>query len=280
MTDCRIEQMREGDLQIAIDWAEKEGWEPGIHDAALFYLADKHGFFKGILNNQIIATGCAVNYDNKFAFFGLYIVKPEYREHGYGLALTQHRHAYSGDRNKGLDGVLDKANIYCRLGFKPYYENARYVLMCPIDSPLDKALVPLSGISFELIKAFDRQHFPAERDHFLKAWITQEEGLSLGFIDKGHLRGYGVVRRCRKAFKIGPLFAEEESIADSLFRGLACFTKNEKVFLDIPENNPLAISLVERYQMEKVFGTVRMYTKEKPILKDQQIYGITSFELG
>lgn len=280
MPNYHVKQMKQEDIQIAINWAEQEGWEPGIHDASLFYLADNKGFFKGVLKNEIIATGSAVIYDDQFAFFGLYILKPDYRGMGYGLQLTQHRHAYCGDRNKGLDGVLDKIDIYSRLGFIPCHKNTRYLLTSTIATAPHEGIVPLSTLPFEMIKQFDRQHFPAARNAFLKAWISQENGLGLGYIENGHLRGYGVIRQCQNAYKIGPLFAEEEKIADTIFLSLADFAKGARVFLDIPENNSSAMRLVERYQMDQVFATIRMYTKEKPQLKDKQIYGITSFELG
>ena len=31
-----IRTMKPSELAIAIDWAEKRGWGPGLHDAALF----------------------------------------------------------------------------------------------------------------------------------------------------------------------------------------------------------------------------------------------------
>ena len=34
----------------------------------------------------------------------------------------------------------------------------------------------------------------------------------------GELVGYGVLRECHQGYKIGPLFADDEDVADSLFR--------------------------------------------------------------
>ena len=38
---------------------------------------------------------------------------------------------------------------------------------------------------------------------------------------KQRLEGYGVLRACRRGFKIGPLFADDPHIAGTLFQGLA-----------------------------------------------------------
>ena len=37
-------RMQADELQIAIDWAQQEGWNPGLHDAETFYQADPDGF--------------------------------------------------------------------------------------------------------------------------------------------------------------------------------------------------------------------------------------------
>ncbi|MFW2572415.1 GNAT family N-acetyltransferase, partial [Legionella sp. 29fVS95] len=52
-----VERMEKDEVNIAIDWAANEGWNPGLHDAECFYQADPHGFFAGKLNGKIIAVG-------------------------------------------------------------------------------------------------------------------------------------------------------------------------------------------------------------------------------
>ena len=125
-TALNIRRMSPHEVALAIEWARREGWNPGLHDAHTFYQADPNGFFIGELNGEAVAVGSAVVYDDQFAFCGLYIVTPEHRGKGYGLALTKARLAYCGDRNIGIDGVLENVNIYERIGYRKYYQNARY----------------------------------------------------------------------------------------------------------------------------------------------------------
>ena len=54
------------ELNIMIEWADKEGWNPGLYDAGTFYKTDPKGFFLGFLNNEPIASISAVAFDNKF----------------------------------------------------------------------------------------------------------------------------------------------------------------------------------------------------------------------
>lgn len=87
--DLIISNMTLKDLEQVVTWAMQEGWNPGVQDAECFYQADATGFFKGEVNGELVAAGSAVIYDEDFAFCGLYIVAPEHRGRGYGLALTQ-----------------------------------------------------------------------------------------------------------------------------------------------------------------------------------------------
>ena len=264
----------------AIAWAAKEGWNPGRHDGPCFYQADPHGFFVGKLAGKLIAIGSAVIYDQQFAFCGFYIVDKAYRGQGFGLELTRHRLAYIGERNAGIDGVTNMLDKYARLGYKLAHNNARYRGM-PYPTPaFNENIVPIAQVNNDDLARYDRRHFPAPRADFLACWLTQAGGLSLAYIQQGTLCGYGVIRPCQQGFKIGPLFADSPDIANELFLHLTHHTQGTLVYIDIPENNAQAKSLVNRYQLQKVFETARMYLKGEPDIELEHIYGITSFELG
>lgn len=276
----RIECMTREEVDLAIEWAANEGWNPGLHDADYFYQTDPSGFFAGKLDGKIIAVGSAVRYDEFFAFCGLYIVDEQYRGQHYGLKLTQKRLAYIGSRNAGIDGVMTMLDKYVQLGYTFAHSNARYSGKAIKASSNSPAILPLTKKHFASLVDYDSQHFPAPRAHFLKYWINQPEGASLGYFQDKQLCGYGVLRACRVGFKIGPLFANNEKIADELFLALVNHAPKGPIFLDIPENNSRALALVKRYQLVKVFETARMYLKGQPALPIEQIYGITTFELG
>jgi hypothetical protein len=95
------------------------------------------------------------------------------------------------------------------------------------------------------------------------------------------LGGYGLIRKCRQGYKIGPLFADDPDQAETIFLKLCSFAEEgEKVYLDIPERNQAALILAERYGLKEVFGTARMYNREEPKIALDKIFGVTTFELG
>ena len=44
MPDCSIRTMSGDEVELAIELAAREGWNPGLHDARCFFEADPGGF--------------------------------------------------------------------------------------------------------------------------------------------------------------------------------------------------------------------------------------------
>ncbi len=280
MNNYIIRIMQKGELNIAIEWAEKEGWNPGLKDAECFYYADPNGFLIGLLNDVPIATGSAIVYDNQYAFFGLYIVKSNVRKQGYGIQLTQECLRYTGHRITGLDGVINMAAKYEQLGYVAAHTNIRYELNNKISIKLPPHIHDLKTIEFDKIIRFDRHYFPAPRSVFLKHWIHQSGAFSLGYVENEVLKGYGVIRKCHRGYKIGPLFAESLNIAENILLALCAKVESVPIFLDIPESNKNALALVTNHKMTPAFEVLRMYRNGMPTFDLNGVFGITTFELG
>ncbi|OIO13713.1 GNAT family N-acetyltransferase [Candidatus Gottesmanbacteria bacterium CG23_combo_of_CG06-09_8_20_14_all_37_19] len=269
------------ELDMVIDWSAKEGWNPGLYDADVFYKTDPKGFFLGFLDGKPIASISAVAYDDKFGFLGFYIVKPEYRDKGFGIKIWNERLKHLPTQNIGLDGVVSQQENYKKSGFKLAYRDIRYEGKGLEQTEDNPEVVLLKNVPFEKLRSYDDQIFPANRSMFLQAWIKQPESQAIGFIKDGKLLGYGVVRKCKTGFKVGPLFADTKAIANTLFQQMRSFIgKNSPIFIDVPETNNDAVTLAETYQMKPIFETARMYTKEPPNIPINKIFGVTTFELG
>jgi ribosomal protein S18 acetylase RimI-like enzyme len=277
MTDAlQIRPMTRAEMDLALDWAADEGWNPGVDDAECFRQADEGGFIGAFIDGRMAASISVVAYDQAFAFLGFYIVAPEFRGRGFGLALWRAGMARLGDRVVGLDGVVAQQDNYARSGFRLAWRNVRYEGRGGGTEP--PGLVPLSAVPFAEIATYDRALFPATRDGFLACWTSRYRGRAV--IEAGRLRGYGVIRPCRIGWKIGPLFADSSADAEALFAGLAAQAPGEPIFLDIPQINAEVMALVARRGMRACFETARMYAGGMPSLPLARMFGITTFELG
>lgn len=277
----KIRTMKPVEVDIAVDWATQEGWNPGLHDAASYSSADPDGFLIGLLGDEPIATISAIKYDESFGFLGFYIVKPEHRGKGYGMQIWEAALGYLEGCNIGLDGVVAQKGNYIKSGFKLAYRNVRYQGTGGGTPQPDSTIVQLSTIPFAVVDAYDRPFFPANRSRVINIWIKQPDNHALGIMHDGRLAGYGVIRQCRSGHKIGPLFADSPELAESLFLALKSRTRpSEPVYLDVPEVNHAAVGMAERHQMSVSFETVRMYSGKIPDIPLDRLFGVMSFEIG
>lgn len=281
MAKYHIRKMLESEVQIAVEWAKNEGWNPGLDDAHCFYQADPNGFFVGCLDDVPVAVGSAVIYSDNYAFCGLYIVKPELRHKGYGIKLTEERLKYAGDRITGIDGVLENVSKYERIGYVVSHKQIRFEWVGTPAFSILPHVVDIHQLPFNELRSYDNKYFPAPRPKFLHSWTHQKDGYALAYVDNAHIMGYGVIRKCFQGYKIGPLFAESLEISQALFEALCAKAGAKCVYLDIPEPNQNAQTLVRHYFMQPKFEVIRMYRNGFPDVNlDAAIYGVTSFELG
>lgn len=283
-----IRPMTRSEADRLVAWAAAEGWNPGLHDAEVFWHTDPDAFIAAELEGELVGGGTITAYQRAFGFMGFFIVHPAFRGRGLGDALWRARRDRLLDRldhgaSIGMDGVFDMQAYYARGGFAFSHRDIRFCADIPADASTpaaDPGIVPLGQIPFDEVLAYDRTCFPADRARFLRAWIDQPDARALGLVRAGKLAGYGVVRRCREGCKIGPLFADDAAAAQALYTPLASFAVGGPLFLDAPECNPDALDLARAHHMQEVFGCARMYLGPAPDLMHARVFGVTTFELG
>jgi hypothetical protein len=281
MGDVRFRTMTKEEVSLAVAWAAREGWNPGLSDAECFFTANPDGFFCAEVDGKIVGMAAVVNYDDRFAFGGFYIVDPAYRASGIGLKISRLAMCHAGTRILGVDGVVAMVEKYEKSGaLFLHYNNARYEGAG--GGMMPEGLVPLQDVRFADLLAYDTAHFPARREKFLRCWIAQNGHYGLAQLDvDGKIVGYGVRRVCHTGHKIGPLFARDRATAERLLDALIAGIPGEQFYLDIPVPNTAAVALVQDRKMTPVFFTARLYTTPDPVpLPLDEIFGVTTFELG
>src|SRR5215470_12705069 len=147
--------MRPQEIALAVDWAAAEGWNPGLADAGCFGTVDPEGFLIGEIDGAPAATISTVNYDDRFAFLGFYIVRPDLRGRGHGLAIWKAAVAHAGSRTIGLDGVVAQQENYKTSGFVLAHRNIRYGGMVAASGTHRADIMALARVPFPAIEAED-----------------------------------------------------------------------------------------------------------------------------
>ncbi|PKA41454.1 GNAT family N-acetyltransferase [Rhizobium sullae] len=279
-SEFAVRAMRPGELELVLEWARQEGWNPGLDDSLAFQEADPSGFFVGAVGEVPVGSISVVKYGEGLAFLGLYIVHPDFRGKGYGRALWKAGVASAADRTIGLDGVPAQQENYRKAGFEPAYTTVRYG---GVPKTLPQSLLLAHPVSDKLdgLFRYDASIFTEPRNAFVAAWCKRRRGRKTVIVRKsGKIRGYATIRRCYEGYKIGPLFAADAETAAALLAELLPEAGGEPVFIDVPAANREALALAESLGLEPVFETARMYRGAAPHMPLKNVYGITTLELG
>ncbi len=284
LDNLQIQQLNRNDLNILIDWASKEGWNPSKNDAEVFWNTDPVGFYGFFYEGNLIAAGAVISYSNEFGFMGLFIVKSEFRNSGIGRKLWYARRNILIQRLQknasiGMDGVVAMQPFYKKGGFTIAFREERYEFVGR-EFPLSDQISTIDRIDFEKIVQYDISFFGCKRTQFLNGWLYMPESNAIQYKKNNEIGGYAVLRAAERGYKIGPLFANTAAIAEELFEYCLSIVPNQPVFLDIPTINEEAVSLVKQYTGQYVFECARMYYGTVPNSNVNGIFGITTFELG
>jgi Acetyltransferase (GNAT) domain/Acetyltransferase (GNAT) family len=265
-------------VETMVDWARREGWNPGAVDARCFRAADPDGFLVGTIDDRLIATISAVRYPG-LGFVGLYIVDPEFRGQGYGLRIWTAAMDRLDGVVTGLDGVVAQQDNYARSGFALAHRTVRFG--GPARGRAHDDVEMLSIADLDMVADYDEPCFGAPRRAFLEQWLAQPGARALGVRSRGGLSGYGVIRAAHDGYKVGPLFADDAATAERILGGLAHHAgEGATLFWDVPEPNTAGIAIARDRGLEPVFETARMYRGGSPEILLDRVFGITTFELG
>lgn len=274
-------------VQLMLDWAAREGWNPGVDDARLFLEADPHGFFMAFDGQQPAAAISVVRHDERHGFLGLYICHPFYRGQGFGWSVWQAGMQYLDGKVIGLDGVVAQQDNYRKSGFELAYRNIRFAGSTAGFSRT--SAVEDSGIEcrdydaghWSALLAMDERITGYRREQLLASWVAPGDSRfsHVGVVD-GALQAFGTIRECNEGFKVGPLMASSSWYARELLSQLVTSASATTIILDVPEPNQPAIELARSLGLTAVFETARMYKGKWPDYQLSELFGVASFELG
>ncbi len=285
MSKFRIRAATQNEFSIAVDWAAREGWNPGLEDLPAFHAADPQGFLMGYLDDRPVSSISVVRYGQDFGFLGFYIVLPEYRGQGYGFQIWQAGLQHLAGRVVGLDGVVAQQENYRKSGFVLAGRNVRYTgTIEALSNYPAQDTQPITHATRLDVTEYDRRFFADDRTAFMMQWMqSADPGRRWGVLSKTKdgLQGFGVIRACKQGYKVGPLFAESRDVAEAILAGLCeRLPVDSKITIDVPEDNQAAGQMVHALGFEANFETARMYKGSAPGLPINKTFGITTFELG
>ncbi|XP_068754213.1 holothin acyltransferase-like [Montipora capricornis] len=273
----------------------KEGWGPGLQDAECFMACDPTAGFVGELNGKPICCCTVAKYGDSYAFGGSHIASKEFRGKGYGkkiydacLASVKHFPSIA------LTSDLKREEINKRNGFRSLFYGAFFVFNIPtaiacFSETLKRSptkIKRIEEVNMQALFMYDTTVFGFERHAFLSKWLCIAGSHARVAIDsEGSIVGYTVARPTfiKESYKIGPLFADSEAIAEKLLKAVF----EELLLEDVPPPvvcidapTEKATKLCERLQGKRSFELVYMVMNDLPDACFDKWFGYTTVQFG
>ena len=280
---------------IVINAMVKEGWGPGLQDAECFMACDPTAGFVGEFNGKPIGCITVAKYGDRFAFGGCYFVNKESRGREYGKRIYDAA-MESAKHFPSIGGISDlpQEEMHNRNGFRSQFYGAFFVFNIPATmacfsetsktSPIN--IKSIEEVNMQALFLYDTTVFGFERHAFLSKWLRVTGSHARVAIDsEGSVVGYTVARPTfiKDSYKIGPLFADSEAIAEMLLKAVfeELLRRQDPapvVCIDVPTEK--ASKLCERLQGKRLCGLVYMVTNDLPNACFDKWFGYTTTQFG
>ena len=180
--------------------------------------------------------------------------------------------------------MLDRVETYKRQGFVPHNTHSRFSLRGTGTPSSDSRIAPMASLELAALARLDSAWFGAYRRGVLLGLLHCPGATALAYVDaSGAVAGYGVLRPCIGGFKIAPLFAVSEHVADALLAALlGAVRAGDQVIIDVVVSLPVQQQWIGKHGGQFVFSCIRMYVDEVQPTGQRMdvVFGLTSLEFG
>jgi len=235
--------MTPNDIPGAVRLNALAGWNQTESDWERFLAASPNGCLVVADAAKVVGTTTTVSYEDRFAWIGMVLVDPEFRNRGIGTRLLRRMIEYLDDAGiptLKLDATPLGKPLYEKLGFVSEYEIERWTLKraAPVERVLNAAPLPTEQLS-EIV-AYDRDVFGADRSALLRALHRDRSDLTLAVRSGRYMQGYAFGRHGRFADHLGPWMARDADSAEKLLRDFLERSSRDTVIADALKSNAAA----------------------------------------
>lgn len=282
----KLRKMLLSDMDSLMKLKDAEGWNQLEKDWALL-LSYKDSISQvAVLDDDIVGTVTAVNYDNTVAWIGMMLVERDYRGRGIARALLLDTiDKLNKCQSIKLDATPAGRPLYLKLGFIDEYTlyrmtSASLSKLPPIDDFTYKA-EQMMPTDIPEVAAFDKKVFGADRTALIRQLYEAYPELAWLIKANNHITGFCLGRKGQNYTQVGPVYASSSGEARALIRSAMNRLTGKPVALDICAAKSEITGWLEGFGFSSQRPFERMYLRDNPqpgIIENQ--YLICGPELG
>jgi GNAT superfamily N-acetyltransferase len=253
----RVRELRIDDIPHGLQLSLGAGWNQTPNDWHRFLTLAPHGCFLAYAGEQPIGTVTTCRFGH-VGWVGMMLVDPNWRRHGVGQTLLQraldHLKA-NGAATVRLDATPAGIPLYRKFGFSEQFLLHRYTGSV-VAGETTETKQCLHAVD-ESIMSLDCRIVGYDRRPLLNA--LRRDALDCRIILRGReLVGYGMSRPGSRATFIGPCVAGHPVDGRQLLAGLLQQQLGQHVYVDIPDDNPLAVETATEMGLKAERPLLRM----------------------
>jgi GNAT superfamily N-acetyltransferase len=214
-------------------------------------------------DGSLAASIVVLPYGDAFAWMSMVLVSPEHRRLGYASRMLRLALAYL--QSRGLAAVLDATpaghEVYAREGLRDSWGFQRYSLpgVGPASGWQDAPGLKVRSLAegdWPQILSLDLPAFGASRESLLRALAARLPEAALVAERGGTICGYLLGRDGREARQLGPLVAQDPSVAQALLA---------HALAHVPA--PLYIDIVDRHAGLREWALLQGFSVQRPFTR-------------
>jgi GNAT superfamily N-acetyltransferase len=238
------------------------GWNQTEFDWNCFLTGNPDGCFVMEDGAKVVGTAATLSYENRFAWIGMVLVDPEFRQQGIGTKLLEKTIEFLDDTGIStikLDATPAGKPLYERLGFVTEYEIERWLLKRParLNFAASGASLPTKRLSE--VFTHDRNIFGADRSVLLRSLNEQAPHFTQVKCFGSQIQGYAFGRRGLFADHLGPWMARDHAAARTLLAEFLRRSSRETVIVDALKSNRMAGQVLHDHGFSVARLLTRMY---------------------
>lgn len=280
--ELSVRPLGPADIDAAFALNTEAGWNQVTADWR-FMIEAGEGVAVTDPDGTLIATGMVLPYGDRFAWIAMILVTARWQRRGVATLIMRHC-LETCDRLKlvpGLDATEQGRPVYLPLGFQDVYSLSRLAAE-RVTPPAVGAVRPrpvgpgdLAGLA-----RYDAAVFGTDRTAVLRHLHERQPDLAMLVERDGRPAGYVMGRNGRVATQIGPLVADDDTVAEALLAA-ALSAVSGPVFLDLADRHERLRVLLDEAGFQRQRGYVRMLVgRGTPFDNPARGYIITGPEFG
>jgi GNAT superfamily N-acetyltransferase len=278
-----IRDMRPQDIAAGLRLCRASRWNQLEDDWSLFLKLSPAGCRVAEKEGHVVGTVATLRYQDRFSWVAMVLVDPAERRAGIGTRLLHEGLTLLADqRCTRLDATGVGRQLYMQHGFVDEYSIARFATTVN-PAQIARAAGNVRRMSEQDLPAIldqDREIFGADREPILRSLFARSPECAWVAV-ASDIQGYCFGRPGFLYQQLGPIVAQEESLARELVSQCLTHKSGERFGIDAPQHCAAWLDWLRSIGFTEERSFIRMYRGENRYPGQPEcVFGVVGPEFG